>query len=67
MFDACYHRKESSIDVHQEGRLFKVDAQIYLVGHGVRDERRLVAAVSLRGSSSLCLTSLEPAMELDTL
>ena len=28
MFDACYHQKESSVYVHQEGRGFKVDAQI---------------------------------------
>ena len=67
MFDACCHRKEFSVDVHQEERLFKVDAKIYLVGHGVRDDRGLVAALNLRESRSLCLTSLEPAMELDSL
>ena len=39
----------------------------YLVGYGVQHERRLVAAFSLREGSSLCLTSLEPAMELDSL
>ena len=31
MFDICYHQKESNIDVHQEGRRFKVDVQIFLV------------------------------------
>ena len=67
MFDACYHQKESNIDVHQEGRRFKVDVQIFLVGHGVRDDHRLVAAIFLRESSSLCLTFLELAMELDSL
>ena len=67
MFDACCHRKEFSVDVHQEERLFKVDANIYLVGHGVRDDRGLVAALNLRESRSLCLTSLELAMELDSL
>ena len=41
--------------------------KIYLVGHGVRDDRGLVAALNLRESRSLCLTSLEPAMELDSL
>ena len=37
------------------------------MGHGVQHDRRLVAAISLREGSSLCLTSLEPAMELDSL
>ena len=67
MFDACCHGKEFSVDVHQEERLFKVDAKICLVGYGVRDDRGLVAALNLRESKSLCLTSLEPAMELDSL
>jgi hypothetical protein len=66
MFDACCHQKESSVDVHQEGRRFKVDTQIHLEDHGVREESRLVAAISLRESSSLCLTSLELAMELNS-
>ena len=51
MFDTCCHRKEFSVDVHQEERLFKVDAKIYLVGHGVQDDRGLVAALNLRESS----------------
>ena len=67
MFDACCHGKEFSVDVHQEERVFQVDAKIYFVGHGVRDDRGLVAALNLRESRSLCLTSLEPAMELDSL
>ena len=64
MFD---HQKETSIEVHQERRVFKVDARFYLVGHGVQHERRLVAAISHREGSSLCLTSLEPTMELNSL
>ena len=67
MFDAYYHQNESNTNVHQEGRRFKVDVQIFLVGHGVRDDRRLMAAIFLRESRSLYLTSLEPAMELDSL
>ena len=61
MFDVCYHRKETNIEAHQERRRFKVDAHFYLAGHGVRQDRRLIAALSLRGGTSLCLTSLEPA------
>ena len=38
-----------------------------LVGHGVRDDRGVVAALNLRESRLLCLTSLEPVMELDSL
>ena len=67
MFDVCCHCKETSIEVHQERQRFKVDAWFYLVGHGVQHERGLVAAISLREGSSLCLTSLEPAMELNSL
>ena len=67
MFDACYHQNESNIDVHQEGRRFKVDVQVFLVGHGLRDDHRLMAAIFLRESSSLCLISLESAMELSSL
>ena len=66
MFDVCCHRKETNIEVRQERRQFKVDARFYLVSHGVQHERRLVGATSLREGSSLCLTSLEPAMELNS-
>ena len=48
MFDACYHQKESNTDVHQEGRRFKVNVQIFLVNNGVRDNHRLVAAVFMK-------------------
>ena len=52
----------------KKGDDLKVDVQIFLVGHGVRDDHRLImAAIFLRKSSSLCLISLEPAMELDSL
>ena len=46
MFDVCCHQKETSIEVHQEGRQFKVNARFCLVGHGVQHKCRLVAAIS---------------------
>ena len=45
----------------------KGDTRFYLVGHGVQHKCRPTAAISLREGSSLSLTSLEPAMELDSL
>ena len=46
---------------------FNVDARFYLAGHGVEHNCRLVATVVLREGTSLCLTSMEPVMELDSL
>ena len=37
----------------KKGNDFKVDAQFYLVGHGVQHEHRLLAAISLHEGSSL--------------
>ena len=65
MFAVCCHRKETSIEVHQERRQFKVDARFtWWVMAGVQHKRRLVATTSLREGSSLRLTSLESAMDI---
>ena len=59
--------KNSASTLTKKSDYLRSTQKFDLVGHGVRDDRGLVAALNLRESRSLCLTSLEPAMELDSL
>ena len=65
MFDACYHQKESNIDVHQERQQLRSTYKFF--GESWSPGRPQTRTCLLRESSLLCLISLESAMELDSL